>query len=149
MKNKSLVDLFTRMNLFDMNFWQKGRASKQRDNIKLIIDKIKTMASKMPDKNFYRKNKKLIKELHISLPSFLKEMEDKRKEKDVIPNEFLSDDESKEEIREFKAPKPKLSKKPSLVKSNETNDEHEYVNLADRIDILSIGDVRQSNDLAQ
>lgn len=62
--------------------------------------------------------------MHEQFPNYLKEMETKRKEKDVIPDDFVSDEElkedglEKEDDMEFKPPKPKHHKRPPQGRLN-------------------------------
>jgi len=62
---------------------------------------------------------KILKATHSSIPNYLESMEEKRKEKDVIPDDFISDEEVKEESQQFKPPKPmKPGKRGPPQKSN-------------------------------
>lgn len=53
------------------------------------------------------------------IPNYLSDMEKKRKEKEVIPDDFISDEELKEEENVFKPPKVvKHVKRPMLHKTD-------------------------------
>ena len=119
-----MVAIFKSINLFDLNFWDKDSQSKYRSNIKLIHieikknkGKIKFLEEKLSKEslkdNYYLKNKGLLRDFHYLIPSFARDIEKKRMEAEIIPDDFISDDEFKE-ISEFEVHEKKLSKRTSF-----------------------------------
>ena len=118
MKHDGIVTLFTDLNLFDYTFWDKTQPSQQRENIKKIIKLISENYGKDHSTKQIKHYKKRVKDMHTKLPKYQIENETNRKKKDIIPDDFISDDERKEEeFGEFKPPKPiDLTKRASHVR---------------------------------
>lgn len=81
------------------------------------------MYDKEPNISNVKLYKKLTKNTHALIPNYLEDMEKKRKEKEVVPDDFLSDNEVKEgDMERFKPPKPiKPGKRVLNPKSHESH----------------------------
>jgi len=113
--NEKVCQQLQKMNVFDYSFWEKGFES----NIEKDISQTRHFIEKVIDKEASISSikifKKLIKGVHTTIPSYLKDMEKVRRAKEVVPDDFLSDEECKDQPRkEFKPPKPMKPGKRTL-----------------------------------
>lgn len=112
---EDIVTALKKQNVFDYSFWERGAGNEDEarvDKVRLYIGKI---IDKEPSISIIKTYKKIIKGIHHQVPNYLEDMEKKRKEKEVVPEDFLSDEEIKEAMppeflsdfpAEFKPPKP-------------------------------------------
>ncbi|CAI2369792.1 unnamed protein product [Moneuplotes crassus] len=132
MYNEALVNIFKNENIFQKSFWEREEAESIEE---IYVNKVylyfvdlfgdysttKTLQEriegiKTPDISSIKIYKKYIKVVHTRLPNYLKDKEKARKIKEVIPADFMSDDEIKEqeEVDGFKPPKPMKPGKRTL-----------------------------------
>lgn len=125
--NEDITNLLKTHKVFDDSFWDFGVKSEDETRIEKVRLNLITNYGKEPSISSIKIYKKLIKGVHLQLPNYLSDMNKRRKEKEVIPVEFLSDDETKEEESDqFKPPKPMRPGKRSLSinKFSENQGEH-------------------------
>eukprot|EP00343_Euplotes_focardii_P005498 CAMPEP_0205809066 /NCGR_PEP_ID=MMETSP0205-20121125/13182_1 /ASSEMBLY_ACC=CAM_ASM_000278 /TAXON_ID=36767 /ORGANISM="Euplotes focardii, Strain TN1" /LENGTH=234 /DNA_ID=CAMNT_0053085697 /DNA_START=522 /DNA_END=1222 /DNA_ORIENTATION=- len=123
-KNENLVKYFKEAGVLTPDFWEKKNTQSMNEIYVIKVRKIlegklerasseglgfsdKIKNAKLPDVSSIKSYKKYVRGVHNLLPNYLKDKEKDRKAKEIIPIDFLSDDEKVEEgMNGFKPPKP-------------------------------------------
>lgn len=131
--NEAMVETMKSKEFFKKSFWERGDSQTMEQ---IIVEKVyfsinhlfddnsvsgenifdRVQNKKTPDISSIKTYKKYIKVVHMKLPNYLKDKEKDRKKKEVIPVDFMSDDELKEQepVDGFKPPKPMKPGKRSI-----------------------------------
>jgi hypothetical protein len=116
--NENIFKEMRDQNLFDYSFWEDDIISVERKQFNKVRLRSLTLFIKIlhfldkvieidPNISVIKTYKKSIKAIHSLIPDYLEEIESKRKQKEVVPDDFLSDEEVKQEqSSQFKPPKP-------------------------------------------